>query len=121
VATLVIGVLGVVLIAVSPAMPSVKAILDSSVNAIGFHICFYMGLVGFACAWQHRREFSLAPNRFMNTASSIVWPLLSASAMVYLGAALLPTFETLTSIIAIGGLVVGVIPWGLNRWRSTIQ
>ena len=56
VATLVIWFLGVVLLLCSSFMPSVSKILEDSINVIGFQICFYMSLAGFACAWHYREE-----------------------------------------------------------------
>ncbi|HPY42631.1 MAG TPA: APC family permease, partial [Thiolinea sp.] len=58
VATLVIWLLGVFLLFSSSQMQSVKQILDTSVMAIGFQICFYMSLAGFACAWYYRDKLS---------------------------------------------------------------
>ncbi len=57
VATLVIWGLGVALLFSSSYMPSVSAILQSSILAIGLQICFYMGLAGFACVWHYRGKF----------------------------------------------------------------
>lgn len=45
-ATCVIWLLGVLLLFSSSYMPSVKQILESSILAIGFQICFYMILGG---------------------------------------------------------------------------
>ena len=58
VATAAIWLLGVLLLFGSSYMPSVKSILESSILAIGFQICFYMSLTGFACAWHYRAKFT---------------------------------------------------------------
>src|SRR3977135_1405939 len=56
IATGVIWFLGIVLLFSSSFMPTVKKILESSILAIGFQICFYMSLAGFACAWHYRKQ-----------------------------------------------------------------
>ena len=112
VATLVIWFLGVVLLFSSSKMPSVKAILDSSVLAIGFQICFYMGLAGLACAWHYRSKLKAG---FGSAMSYVLWPGFSAAFMVFIAFYSIPTFDTVTNIIGIGGLLIGVIPLYLAR------
>jgi amino acid transporter len=117
-ATIVIWGFGILLLAASSTMQSVKSILDSSVLAIGFHICFYMGLAGFACAWHYRG--TLKNGSLKNKFSHVFWPLTSATLMVFLGLYLLPTFNNITKLIAVGGLIVGALPLilGLLRTRT---
>lgn len=116
VATFVIWLLGVMLLAASSTMESVKSILDSSVLAIGFHICFYMGLAAFACAWYYRGL--LKAGNFKESFSHVIWPLASAIMMSFLGLYLLPTFDGITKIIAVGGLAIGIVPLLLGRYRT---
>jgi len=112
VATLVIWFLGVVLLFGSSYMPSVKAILDSSVMAIGFQICFYMGLAGFACAWHYRSKLKIGLG---SATSYVIWPFLSAAFMVFIAFYSIPTFDAITNILGIGGILIGAIPLFLAR------
>lgn len=119
VATFVIWLLGIVLLFSSSFMPSVKAILNSSILAIGFQICFYMGLAGFACAWHYRRQLKNGPYRAV---SCVLWPLAAALFMVFSALYSIPSFDAITNLMGVGGLLVGFIPLslrGLRRERLT--
>lgn len=114
VATFVIWFLGVVLLFSSSYMPSVKIILQSSILAIGFQICFYMSLAGFACAWHYRDKLKSGVN---NAVSYVLWPLLAALFMVFIALYSIPTFDVITNIMGIGGILVGFIPLLLGEER----
>ena len=115
VATLVIWGLGVFLLFSSSYMPTVKSILDSSVLAIGFQICFYMSMAAFACAWHYRSKLSHGFNHAM---SFVIWPFLGGAFMVFIAIYSIPTFDKVTLIIGIGGLLIGFIPLILGRMRK---
>jgi len=114
IATIAIWALGILLLFTSSYMPTVKSILSSSILAIGFQICFYMSLAGFACAWHYR--FKLGVN-LGSALAYVVWPLLSALFMVFIAIYSMQTFDLLTNIIGLGGLVLGFVPLYLNRMR----
>jgi amino acid transporter len=114
VATFVIWFLGVVLLFSSSYMPSVKAILESSILAIGFQICFYMSLAGFACAWHYREKLK---GGAYDSVSYVLWPLFAALFMVFIALYSIPTFDPVTNLMGIGGLVVGFVPLLLGRFR----
>lgn len=115
VATFVIWFLGVVLLFSSSYMSSVKKILQCSIEAIGFQICFYMSLAGFACAWHYRKELK---GGVYNALSYVVWPLFAALFMVFIAVYSVPTFDAITNIMGIGGILVGVAPLFLRgSWR----
>ena len=107
VATAVIWALGVVLLLGSSYMPSVRKILESSILAIGFQICFYMSLAGFACAWHYRDKLR---HGLYGAVSYVVWPLLAAMFMVFIALYSIPTFDAITNVMGVGGLLVGFIP-----------
>ena len=115
VATLVIWGLGVFLLFSSSYMPSVKAILDSSVLAIGFQICFYMSLAGLACAWHYRGKLG---GGIKDAITHVVWPLLGGVFMIFIAVYSIPTFDNITLIIGIGGILIGAIPLMLGRMRK---
>ena len=114
VATLVIWFLGVLLLFGSSYMPSVKSILESSILAIGFQICFYMSLAGFACAWHYRAK---AREGLANAISYVAWPLLAAAFMVFIALYSIPTFDMVTNILGIGGILIGFVPLMLGSGR----
>lgn len=112
VATLVIWLLGMLLLFTSSYMPSVKEILASSILAIGFQICFYMSLAGFACAWHYRFKFRCGITQAI---TYVLWPLLSGVFMVFIAVYSIPTFDLITNLLGAGGLLIGFIPLLLNR------
>jgi amino acid transporter len=115
VATFVIWFLGILLLFSASYMPSVQKILQSSILAIGFQICFYMSLAGFACAWHFRNKLKLGT---YNAVSYVLWPLLAALFMVFIALYSIPTFDWITNIMGIGGILIGFVPLFLGRWRS---
>ncbi len=114
-ATVVIWFLGVFLLFSSSYMPSVEAILNSSILAIGFQICFYMSLAGFACAWHYRDKLKAG---LSSAFSYVLWPLLAAIFMVFIALYSIPTFDLVTNVMGIGGLLVGFAPLLLGHWRQ---
>jgi amino acid transporter len=115
IATLVIWGLGLVLLFASSFMPTVGTILAASIAAIGIQICFYMSLAGFACAWHYRKMLS---GNVLGSVTHVVWPFLSAAFMVFIGIYSIQTFDTITLIVGIGGLAIGVIPLILTRMNK---
>ena len=118
VATLVIWSLGVLLLFGSSYMPSVKKILESSILAIGFQICFYMSLAGFACAWHYRKKLK---SGLYDAVSYVLWPLLAALFMVFIALYSIPTFDAVTNILGVGGLLLGCIPLLLRGSRRGVE
>ena len=47
----------------------------------------------------------------------VLWPLLAALFMVFIGAYSVPTFDDLTVIMGVGGILTGAIPLLLARRR----
>nr|WP_316655739.1 APC family permease [uncultured Gellertiella sp.] len=119
VATLVIWALGIVLLFGSTYLPTVQAILQSSILAIGLQICFYMGLAGFACAWYYRGKLKEGAG---SAFSYVLWPLGSALFMVFVALYSIPTFDRVTTMVGVGGLLIGFVPLLANRfWPGTPQ
>ncbi len=116
-ATLVIWFLGVLLLFSSSFMPSVKKILENSILAIGFQICFYMSLAGFACAWHYRTK--LREGAF-NAVSYVLWPLFAACFMVFIALYSIPTFDWITNLMGLGGILIGFIPLYLGGLRRAL-
>lgn len=114
VATFVIWFLGVLLLFSSSYMPTVKQILESSILAIGFQICFYMSLTGFACAWHYRRKLTKG---VYSAVSYVLWPLLAAVFMVFIALYSIPTFDVVTNVLGVGGILLGVVPLVLGKLR----
>jgi amino acid transporter len=109
--TVIVGV-GLVLLFASSFSPTVTEVIDVSVKSIGFQVCFYYGLTGFACSWHFRREAFQSSRNFFTW---FLWPLLSAFFISFIGVYSALTFDTLTTVIGLGGIAIGIIPYTLNR------
>jgi hypothetical protein len=107
---------GVVLLLLSSNFSTVGLIIKVSVNAIGFQIAFYYSLTGLACAWYHRR---LWQNTF-ELIGYIIWPTLSAIFLIAIACYSIPTFDWLTNLVGLGGLLLGFVPFFLNRSSASI-
>ncbi len=114
VATSVIVGIGLVLLFLSSNFPSINLIIKDSVNAIGFQVAFYYGLAGYACAWHFRAQAYKGVGPFIML---LLWPALSSTFLVFIACYSIPTFDFITVMIGIGGIVVGVVPMLLNRKR----
>lgn len=117
VATVVLWFLGMVMLFSSSYMPTVASILQCSILAIGFQICFYMSLTGFACAWHYRHKFrdGVGPAIFF-----VIWPGFSASFMVFIAIYSVQTFDLITNLIGLGGIAIGFIPLALGSFRKEV-
>jgi amino acid transporter len=97
-----IGV-GLVLLWGSSLMPTVHTIIVDSVNAVGVLVAYYYGLAGLVAAWVFRREPGL------RRLTLCIFPALSGTALIALGVYAITTFDMVTNIVGIGGLIAGII------------
>jgi len=114
-ATLIIVVLGLLFLFLSSFTPTMNEIIKDSVNAIGFQVCFYYSLAGFACAWHYRDRALKSPAGFFLL---VGWPGASALFLVFIGLYSIPTFDLTAKIVGVGGIAVGIVPWFANRLRA---
>ncbi|MFO1466031.1 MAG: APC family permease [Steroidobacteraceae bacterium] len=114
VATALLTGIGLALIFLSSLMPSVGELIKVSVNAIGFQVACYYSLAGFACAWHFRHSALTSAHRFVFL---FAWPAFSALFLVFIAVYSVPTFDLVTNIVGIGGILVGIVPFLLNRRR----
>jgi len=115
VATAVITLIGLALLLASSTYPTLQELIKDSVGAIGFQVAFYYSLSGYACAWHFRRD---AFKSFEQALFLFLWPVISASFLVFVALYSIPTFDRVTLLFGIGGIVIGVVPWALNRRRA---
>jgi amino acid transporter len=115
-ATALITVIGLVLLFASSYFPTLGQIIKDSVNAIAFQVACYYSLSGFACAWHFR---STAFRSFEQGLILVYWPVASSVFLVFVACYSVPTFDTVTNVVGLGGIVVGVVPWAINRRRNS--
>ncbi|CAG2153092.1 hypothetical protein LMG31506_04742 [Cupriavidus yeoncheonensis] len=107
-----IWITGLALLFVSSYLPTVNVILQDSITAIGFQICFYLGLTGLACAWYYRRMLARGP---WLAVSHVIWPAASGIFLFFIALYSIPTFDWVTNVVGMGGIAIGAIPLLLNR------
>jgi hypothetical protein len=96
----------------SSNFPSVQLIIKDSVNAIGFQVAFYYSLAALACAWHFRHSARRSLSKLILL---LLWPLASALFLIFIAIYSVPTFDLTTNLVGIGGIMVGVVPYWLNR------
>jgi amino acid transporter len=119
IAIFLIWVTGLGLLFVSSYLPTINVILQDSITAIGFQICFYLGLTGLACAWYYRSKISAG---LLQSITHVIWPAASGIFLFFIALYSIPTFDWVTNVVGMGGIAIGAIPLFLNRkqiWRQT--
>jgi amino acid transporter len=111
-ATLIITSIGLFLLLCAAFFQSVERVIVVSVEAIGFQVAFYYGLTCLACAWQFRY---IGFKNFSDFIILKLWPLISGLFMVFIFAYCAVTLSYTTTLLGIGGILVGLIPLWLNR------
>lgn len=114
IATIFIWAVGMILLFASSYMPSVNKILQSSIMAIGFQICFYMSLAGLACAWHYR---DLLKTNFKEAITHVIWPFFGGAFMIIIAILSVPTFDIVTNIVGVGGILIGFLPLVSSKLR----
>jgi amino acid transporter len=115
-----IWITGLALLFVSSYLPTINVILQDSITAIGFQICFYLGLTGLACAWFYRSEVTAS---LWRSTTHVIWPAASGIFLFFIALYSIPTFDVVTNIVGMGGIAIGAIPLFLNRkkiWRVPV-
>jgi hypothetical protein len=74
-------------------------------------VAFYYSLTGFSCAWFYRLEWKNLGELLIY----VIWPALSAVFLVFIALYSIPSFDWVTLLIGIGGIVLGIIPFVLNK------
>ncbi|GAN81899.1 APC family permease [Acidocella aminolytica] len=105
---------GLGLIVISSFLPSVSVILNDSVAAIAVQVCYYYGLAGLVCAWVYRKSSGFT------FAQYVVFPALSAIALIGLGFYAITTFNDIVKIVGIGGLAAGLLFYRSRGYRQTV-
>jgi len=111
--TVLLIILGLVMIFASSFIPTVGQIITDSVDAVAVQVCYYYGIAGLVCAWVYRRAHAGSPGIWLLYA---LYPFLSAVALIVLGIYACTTFNTITLVVGIGGLLIGIVLFRPRRW-----
>ena len=96
-------------------LPTVSTIITDGVNAVAIQACTYYGLAGLACAASFRGTWRSSPGEW---AVYCLFPLASAIALLVLGIYAVTSFDRLTAIVGVGGLLVGAVFFRRRGWRA---
>ena len=80
-------------------------------------MAFYYSLTGLACAWYYRSMWKGTKELL----GYIIWPTASALFLIFIALYSIPTFDVVTNIVGIGGIMIGVVPLWMNYRRSKKQ
>jgi amino acid transporter len=114
-ATITQWALGILLLYGSSFLPSVARVLESSISAIALQICFYMSITGFSCAWFFRDQMRVSACAAI---THVLWPAGAAIFMVFVAIWSVPTFDRVTLLVGLGGLIAGIFPLILSRRKN---
>jgi amino acid transporter len=109
---------GLLAILASSFMPSIASILADSVSAIAVQVTYYYGLAGLVCCWIYRGSWRDSPATCLQY---VLAPGLSAVALITLGAYAISTFDTITRIVGIGGLLAGALFFRPDGYRRSVR
>lgn len=118
VATAMITILGLALLFLASGLPTVNDIIKDSVNVIGFQVAFYYSLTGLACAWHYRDKVR---SNWRDAILLVGWPAASACFLLFIAIYSIRTFDAVITILGIGGIVIGVIPFVQGRRRRKAE
>ncbi|MCY0910021.1 MAG: APC family permease, partial [Sulfobacillus thermotolerans] len=110
IASIVVGILSLVLFVASNFIGSVSTIMTDAINAIGLQIAIYYGLAGLAVVVAYREWLFKS---FSNLLFIGLWPLLGALFMFWILFQSLESLGATTVLIGMGSMVLGLIPLGI--------
>ncbi|HEX7727199.1 MAG TPA: APC family permease, partial [Rhizomicrobium sp.] len=114
-AMLVLMAAGLLLLWGSSLMPTVNIIIQDSVRAVGVMVAYYFGLAGLVAA---KVFFPLWRQHFGRWLWLCVYPALSGIALIALGIYAVTVFDTITNIVGLGGLALGIVFFRPGRYRT---
>lgn len=97
---------GLVVLWVSSLMPSINAIITDSVNAIAIQVAYYYGLAGLVAAWVMRDAYRVSVLRWVGLC---LFPGASALFLFAMAIYAMTTYNMVTNIVGIGGLIAGIV------------
>jgi amino acid transporter len=113
-ATVVVGVVSVLLFVAANFLGSVGQILADAISAIGLQIAFYYGLAGVAVVVSHRAELFRSVRNFVLIG---LWPGLGAAFLLWMFVEAIGSNSAVVNGIGLGLLALGIVPMAI-AWRK---
>jgi len=98
--------MGLVLLWVSSLMPTISSIIQDGVRAVGILVAYYYGLAGLVAAWVFRRAWRESIASWIMLCA---FPALSGVSLILLGLYAMTTFDMVTDLVGVGGLLFGIV------------
>jgi amino acid transporter len=105
-AMLILIAMGLALLWGSSLMPTINAIIQDGVRAVGVLVAYYYGLAGLVAMYVFGGEWRKSFARWLWLC---VFPALSGISLILLGLYAMTTFDWVTDIVGIGGLIAGIL------------
>jgi amino acid transporter len=105
-AMLVLIVVGLALLWGSSLMPTINAIIQDGVRAVGVLVAYYYGLAGLVAMVVFGGTWRKSIGQWLWLC---VYPALSGISLIVLGVYAMTTFDAVTDIVGIGGLIAGIV------------
>ncbi len=105
VALLLIGGSSILVFLLSLLSHTANEIIQSAIAAICLQVIFYYSVTAFACVWTYRKKWNHVPTFIF----ALLWPMLSASALLVVGWMSITTFSSLTNVLGLGTIAGGLL------------
>ncbi|HUB85028.1 MAG TPA: APC family permease [Rhizomicrobium sp.] len=105
-AMLVLIAMGLALLWGSSLMPTINAIIQDGVRAVGVLVAYYYGLAGLVAMVVFGGEWRKSIGSWLWLC---VYPATSGISLIVLGVYAMTTFDAVTDIVGIGGLIAGIV------------
>ena len=117
-AMLLLIAMGLALLWGSSLMPTVNLIIQDGVQAVGVLVAYYYGLAGLVAMAVFRTAWRQSIWRWI---ALCVFPALSGLMLIALGVYAVMTFDLVTRVVGIGGLLVGIVFFRPRRFAVTAR
>ena len=110
IASIVVGLVSLVLFVLSNFVGSVSAVMSDAINAIGLQIAIYYGLAGVSVVVAYR---SIVLKSWGNALFIGLWPLIGAVFMFWLLFQVVGSLNAISLGVGFGTMALGLIPLGI--------
>ena len=117
IASIVVGLVSLVLFVLSNFVGSVSAVMSDAINAIGLQIAIYYGLAGVSVVVAYR---SIVLKSWGNALFIGLWPLIGAVFMFWLLFQVVGSLNAISLGVGFGTMALGLIPLGIY-WAKGSQ
>ncbi len=107
IASIVVGLVSLVLFVLSNFVGSISTVMTDAINAIGLQIAIYYGLAGLSVVVAYR---SLVLKSWKNAVFIGLWPLLGAVFMFWLLVQVVGSLNAVSVGVGLGTMAIGLIP-----------